>query len=98
VVSVFHPEADIEEVKALAALMAIKCAVVGIPLGGGKGGVACNPKELSQKEIEQISRGWARMMAPYIGANKDIPAPDVYTTPAIMGYMVDEFEKSNRQK
>jgi glutamate dehydrogenase len=89
----FHPEADIEEVKALAALMAIKCAVVGIPLGGGKGGVACNPKELSQKEIEQISRGWARMMAPYIGANKDIPAPDVYTTPAIMGYMVDEFEK-----
>ncbi len=89
----FHPEADIEEVKALAALMAIKCAVVGIPLGGGKGGVACNPKELSQKEIEQIARGWARMMAPYIGANKDIPAPDVYTTPAIMGYMVDEFEK-----
>lgn len=89
----FHPDADIEEVKALAALMAIKCAVVGIPLGGGKGGVACNPKELSQKEIEQIARGWARMMAPYIGANKDIPAPDVYTTPAIMGYMVDEFEK-----
>ena len=89
----FHPEADIEEVKALAALMAIKCAVVGIPLGGGKGGVACNPKELSQKEIEQIARGWARMMAPYIGANKDIPAPDVYTTPAIMGYMVDEFDK-----
>ena len=89
----FHPEADIEEVKALAALMAIKCAVVGIPLGGGKGGVACNPKELSQKEIEQIARGWARMMAPYIGANKDIPAPDVYTTPAIMGCMVDECQK-----
>lgn len=89
----FHPDADIDEVKALAALMAIKCAVVNIPLGGGKGGVACNPKELSKKEIEQIARGWARMMAPSIGANKDIPAPDVYTTPEIMGYMVDEFEK-----
>jgi len=89
----FHPDADIDEVKALAALMAIKCAVVGIPLGGGKGGVACNPKELSKNEIEQIARAWARMMAPSIGANKDIPAPDVYTTPQIMGYMVDEFEK-----
>lgn len=89
----FHPEADIEEVKALAALMAIKCAVVNIPLGGGKGGVQCNPKELSPAEIEEVSRGWVKAMAEYIGPEKDIPAPDVYTNPQIMGYMMDEFEK-----
>lgn len=89
----FHPEADIEEVKALAALMAIKCAVVNIPLGGGKGGVQCNPKELTEKELEEVARAWIRAMEPFIGPEKDIPAPDVYTNPQIMGYMMDEFEK-----
>jgi len=89
----FHPDADINEVKALAALMAIKCAVVKIPLGGGKGGVKCNPKELSNEEIKKISRAWANAMAPYIGVDKDIPAPDVYTTPEIMAIMLDEYEK-----
>ena len=89
----FHPEADIEEVKALAALMAIKCAVVNIPLGGGKGGVQCNPKELNKTELEEVARGWVRAMEPFIGPEKDIPAPDVYTNPQIMGYMMDEFEK-----
>ncbi len=89
----FHPEADIEEVKALAALMSIKCAVVNIPLGGGKGGVQCNPKILSDREISEISRGWVRAMADFVGPEKDIPAPDVYTNPEIMGIMMDEFEK-----
>jgi len=89
----FHPEADINEVKALAALMAIKCATVNIPLGGGKGGVQCNPKELSNGEIEKISRAWVGEMADYIGPDQDIPAPDVYTNPQIMGYMLDEYEK-----
>jgi len=89
----FHPEADINEVKSLAALMAIKCAVVKVPLGGGKGGVKCNPKELSATEIEQVSRAWVRAMADYIGVDKDIPAPDVYTNGQVMSYMLDEYEK-----
>lgn len=89
----FHPEADINEVKALAAAMAVKCAVVGIPLGGSKGGVTCDPKTLSASELEKISRGWGKAMAPYIGADKDIPAPDVYTNGQTMAYILDEFEK-----
>ncbi|MSR78787.1 MAG: Glu/Leu/Phe/Val dehydrogenase [Candidatus Taylorbacteria bacterium] len=89
----FRPEADIDEVKALAAAMAVKCAVVGIPLGGGKGGVTCDPKKMSAGELERISRAWGKAMAPYIGANKDIPAPDVYTTGQTMSYVLDEFEK-----
>ncbi|MFA5318597.1 MAG: Glu/Leu/Phe/Val dehydrogenase [Patescibacteria group bacterium] len=89
----FHPEADIEEVKALAAGMAIKTAVVNIPLGGSKGGVECNPKDMSEGELEGIARAWARAMADDIGVDKDIPAPDVYTNPQIMAYMVDEYEK-----
>ena len=89
----FHPAADIDEVKALAAAMAVKCAVVGIPLGGAKGGVTCDPKTLSAGELERISRAWGKVMAPYIGANKDIPAPDVYTTGQTMAYVLDEFEK-----
>ncbi len=89
----FHPDADLEEVKALAATMAIKCAVIDLPLGGGKGGVACDPKNLSKKELEEISRAWVRAFAEYIGKDKDIPAPDVNTDGQIMAYMVDEFEK-----
>lgn len=88
----FHPEADMEEVKALAALMAVKCAVVDIPLGGGKGGVQVDPKKLSEAELEKISRAWSRAMAPYIGVDKDIPAPDVYTNGQIMAWMLDEYE------
>jgi glutamate dehydrogenase/leucine dehydrogenase len=89
----FHPAADLDEVKSLAAAMAIKCAVVGIPLGGGKGGVAFDPKQYSKKEIEQVSRAWARAMADYIGVDKDIPAPDVYTDGKVMSYILDEYEK-----
>jgi glutamate dehydrogenase/leucine dehydrogenase len=89
----FHPEADINEVKALAALMAIKCACVDIPMGGGKGGVQCNPKELTEKDLENVARTFIRAMHEHLGVDKDIPAPDVYTNPQIMGYMLDEFEK-----
>lgn len=89
----FHPKADLNEVKALAALMALKCAVVGLPLGGGKGGVTFDPKEYSRGEIERVARAWARAFAHDIGPEKDIPAPDVYTTPEIMGYIRDEYEK-----
>lgn len=90
----FHPAADLDEVKTLAALMAVKTAVVGIPLGGGKGGVVVDPKKYSKREIQEISRAWMRAMAHVVGVDKDIPAPDVYTTPEIMGYMLDEYEKA----
>ncbi len=89
----FHPLADEDEVKALAALMAIKTAVVGIPMGGAKGGVQCNPKELSRKELEAVSRAYVRAFADHIGTDIDVPAPDVNTTPEIMAWMRDEFEK-----
>lgn len=91
----FHPLADLDEVKSLASLMSIKCAVVNIPMGGGKGGVQVNPKELSTKEIEQVARaysGWGTREG-FFGVNKDVPAPDVYTTPKIMSLMLDEHEK-----
>jgi glutamate dehydrogenase/leucine dehydrogenase len=88
----FHPGADLNEVKALAALMAVKCAVVGIPLGGAKGGVTIDPKKFTAKDLELVSRAWARAMAPIIGVDKDIPAPDVYTNGAIMSYILDEYE------
>jgi glutamate dehydrogenase/leucine dehydrogenase len=89
----FHPEVDLDEVKALSALMSIKCAVVNIPLGGGKGGVTINPKDYSDSEIERVSRAWSRVMHDFIGPDKDIPAPDMYTNPQIMAYMMDEYEK-----
>lgn len=89
----YHQDTDINEVKALAFWMALKCAVVNIPLGGGKGGITVNPKELSVAELEKLSRGWVRGMTPVIGPDKDIPAPDVYTTPQIMAWMADEYGK-----
>lgn len=87
----YHPQVDIDEVRALATWMSMKCAVVGIPYGGGKGGVICNPKEMSPGEIERLSRRYIRGISPIIGPLNDIPAPDVYTTPQIMGWMMDEF-------
>ena len=80
----FHPQVDLDEVKALAFWMAIKSAVVGIPMGGGKGGVIVDPKSLSEAELEKLSRAWVRAFREVIGPAKDIPAPDVYTTPQIM--------------
>jgi glutamate dehydrogenase (NAD(P)+) len=89
----FHPEETIDTVRALSAWMTWKCAIVDLPYGGGKGGVICNPKEMSAGEIERLARGYIRAVAQIIGPEKDIPAPDVYTTPQIMAWMMDEFSK-----
>jgi len=89
----YHPQVDLDEVKALATWMSLKCAVANIPYGGGKGGVTCDPKTLSKKELEAISRGWARAMAPHIGPWKDVPAPDVNTDGQTMAWILDEYEK-----
>jgi glutamate dehydrogenase len=89
----FHPQVDVDEVKALSFWMAIKCAVVDIPMGGGKGGVVVDPKSLSQAEIEKLSRAWIQAFRDVVGPDKDIPAPDVYTNPQIMAWMADEYSK-----
>jgi|TARA_Y100000310_G_scaffold341748_1_gene441919 glutamate dehydrogenase/leucine dehydrogenase len=94
----FHPDVNLAEVKALAAWMTWKTAVVGIPMGGAKGGVICNPKEMSSTELERLSRGFIKEIAPHIGVDKDIPAPDVYTTPQIMAWMLDEYEAITNKK
>jgi len=80
-------------IRALATWMTWKCAVVDIPLGGGKGGVICNPKEMSEGELERLSRGYIDAIWEFIGPDSDIPAPDVYTNPQIMGWMMDEYSK-----
>ncbi|MCK5660617.1 MAG: Glu/Leu/Phe/Val dehydrogenase, partial [Methanosarcinales archaeon] len=89
----FHPDLTLSHVTDLAFLMTLKCAVVNIPFGGAKGGVVANPRKLSKNELEQITRGYTRAMADYIGPNKDIPAPDVYTDEKIMVWILDEFER-----
>lgn len=89
----FHQEADLGEVQALAAMMAVKTAVVGIPMGGGKGGVQMNPKQYTQGDIQAVARAWARTMADHVGVDQDIPAPDVYTNPQVMAWMLDEYER-----
>lgn len=89
----FHPEETIDVVRALAAWMTWKCATVDVPLGGGKGGVICNPKEMSSNELERLSRGYIDALGEFIGPDRDIPAPDVYTNPQIMGWMMDEYSK-----
>lgn len=88
----WHPDETVDTVRALAAWMTWKTAVVDIPLGGGKGGVTCNPKELSEAEKERLARAYMRKIAPALGVHKDVPAPDVYTTPQIMAWMMDEYE------
>ncbi len=88
----FHPMETIDTVRALAMWMTWKCAVVGIPLGGGKGGVICDPHNLSNREQEQICRGWVRQLAKNVGPINDIPAPDVMTNAQHMLWMLDEFE------
>lgn len=87
----YHPDETIDTVRALAAWMTWKCAVVDIPLGGAKGGIICNPKEMSQGEIERLSRAYIRQVGRIIGLEKDVPAPDVYTNPQIMAWMADEY-------
>jgi len=94
----FHPDVTLEEVQALALWMTIKCAAVGIPFGGGKGGVTVDPKRLSRLELERLSRAYMRAMADIVGPDHDIPAPDVYTNARIMGWMVDEYQAIRRIK
>lgn len=89
----YHWNVSEDEVKALSFWMTMKCATVGIPLGGGKGGIIVNPKDLSTTELERLSRGYIRAIYKYIGPDQDVPAPDVYTTPTIMAWMLDEYEK-----
>jgi glutamate dehydrogenase/leucine dehydrogenase len=88
----FHPNVSLEEVKALSTWMTWKCAVTGIPYGGGKGGVAVDPKQLSTHELQRLSRAYARFISEHIGPWVDIPAPDVNTTGQIMAWMVDEYQ------
>lgn len=89
----YHPDVTLDEMKALSAWMTWKCAVAGIPYGGSKGGVTCNPKELSEGELERLSRRYIYEISSIIGPKKDIPAPDVYTTPKIMGWYIDTYNK-----
>lgn len=87
----YHPNVTREEVMALAFWMTLKCALAGIPYGGGKGGITVNPKELSKLELERLSRSYIDRIADFIGPQRDIPAPDVYTNAMIMGWMMDEY-------
>jgi glutamate dehydrogenase len=89
----YHPSVCLDEVKSLAFWMSIKNAVVGIPYGGGKGGITCNPKEMSQSELERLTRGYAAAIAKFVGPDIDIPAPDVGTNAQIMGWFADEYYK-----
>ncbi|MFH1641434.1 MAG: Glu/Leu/Phe/Val dehydrogenase [Nanoarchaeota archaeon] len=94
----YHWDVNLDEVRALATWMTIKCSVVDLPLGGGKGGVVCNPKDMSEAELERMTKGFVRRIAPIIGPTIDIPAPDVYTNAKVMGWIVDEYSKCTNQK
>src|SRR3954466_15359204 len=87
----FHPDVNLDEVRALATLMSFKTAAVGLPLGGGKGGVRVDPKKLSKPELEELSRKYARHLTPHIGPDQDVPAPDVNTNAEIIDWMLDEY-------
>ena len=94
----FHPHVDIEEVKALALWMTLKTAVLDLPYGGAKGGITIDPKSTSNEDIEKISREFIRQIHDFVGPTKDIPAPDVYTNPQVMAWMLDEYEKIKGEK
>lgn len=94
----FHPNVDSDEVQALALWMTIKCAVVDLPFGGGKGGVTVNPKILSPMELERLSRAYMRSMVDFVGPNRDIPAPDVNTNALVMAWMLNEYEAIKRER
>jgi glutamate dehydrogenase (NADP+) len=93
----YHPQVTLDEIKALAFWMTIKCSVIGIPFGGAKGGIVVDPKQLSRLELERLSRGYIDAVKNFIGPNVDIPAPDVYTNAMIMGWMMDEYSKIRGQ-
>jgi glutamate dehydrogenase/leucine dehydrogenase len=94
----FHPGVNEDEVKSLSFWMSLKTSLMGLPLGGGKGGVSVDPRELSEEELEELSRAYGREFSDVIGVDKDIPAPDVYTNSKIMGWIKDEFEKVKDKK
>lgn len=89
----YHPDVEMNEVRALAAWMTLKCAVAGIPYGGAKGGICVNPSELSQGELERLTRGYVDQIAPIIGEHRDVPAPDVGTNAQVMGWIMDEYSR-----
>jgi len=93
----YHPDLTLDEVVALAAWMTFKTAVVGLPLGGAKGGIRCNPKEMSLSELERLTRGYTRAIAKFIGPNIDVPAPDVYTDAQVMAWIMDEYNQITGQ-
>jgi glutamate dehydrogenase len=93
----FHPDVTVDEVKGLSMWMTFKTAVMGLPYGGAKGGVVCNPSELSARELEELSRGYVRRLAAVLGPELDIPAPDVNTNPRVMGWMLDEYDRVRGQ-
>lgn len=89
----FHPEVDEQEVKALSIWMSLKCGITDLPYGGGKGGIICDPRKMSFRELERLSRGYVRAISQIVGPTKDIPAPDVYTNSQIMAWMMDEYSR-----
>ncbi|MBS4213392.1 Glu/Leu/Phe/Val family dehydrogenase [Neobacillus rhizophilus] len=89
----FHPRVCEDDIKSLAIWMSLKCGIAGLPFGGGKGGVLCNPRTMSMGELERLSRGYVRAISQIVGPTKDIPAPDIYTNAQIMAWMLDEYSK-----
>ncbi|SDI39496.1 glutamate dehydrogenase [Alteribacillus bidgolensis] len=89
----FHPSVSEEEVKSLSLWMSLKCGIADLPYGGGKGGIICDPRQMSFRELEQLSRGYVRMISQIVGPTKDIPAPDMYTNSQIMAWMMDEYSR-----
>ncbi len=93
----YHPSVSLDEVQSLAFWMTFKCAVLNLPFGGAKGGITLNPKELSKFELERLTRGYVDAIADFIGPDIDIPAPDVYTNPMVMGWMMDQYNIIRRK-
>ena len=93
----FHPDETIDTIRALAGWMTWKAAVVNLPLGGAKGGVVCDPRKMSTRELEKTARAYVRALWPHIGIDQDVPAPDVYTNPQTMAWMMDEYETITNQ-
>ncbi|HZX45274.1 MAG TPA: Glu/Leu/Phe/Val dehydrogenase [Candidatus Nanoarchaeia archaeon] len=94
----YHWDVNLDEIRALATWMTIKCSVMDLPFGGAKGGVICNPKDMSEKELETMTRAFTRRISPILGSNIDIPAPDVYTTPKVMAWIADEYARITGNK
>lgn len=89
----FHPDVTEKEVKALSIWMSLKAGIVNLPYGGGKGGIVCDPRTMSFREVERLSRGYVRAISQIVGPTKDIPAPDVFTNSQIMAWMLDEYSR-----